>query len=411
MAHRHQDRYDPTGPGRPTTVRLSGPLDMTTVPSLRTRLLRLPVGADLELDLSQVQFLGAAGLHLLRQLRQQRARTGAALCLTGVPHALHQILTLVGLRDLMAERPNIGDGLIPALDLTTIWVDTPPPAPSPPGRHHPPPPPAPDTDLRLGRDWRTPTLRRQSMTGEHTVIDTFVELADTMTDEFDVSEFLHMLIRRCVELLEVDAAGLVLADTRGVLRVLAASTEQVRVLEVVQLQNEEGPCSAAFTTGCPVSHPDLATAGDRWPRFAVAATEAGFASVHALPMRLRSEVIGALTLLRTDCGSMSDTTLATARALVAMATIGLLQERAIRDREIRAMQLQTALNSRVVIEQAKGLLAERLGVDMDAAFTVLRTYARNHSLKLRDVANTVITAGPSVYSLLDTSTLPTSVIR
>jgi hypothetical protein len=232
------------------------------------------------------------------------------------------------------------------------------------------------------------------------LVETFVVLADTLIDDFDVIDFLHLLVDGCVELLDVDAAGLLLADQHGRLQLIASSNEQVRLLELFQVQNDEGPCLDAFATGGRVSHADLTTAGDRWPRFAEAATGAGFAAVDAMPMRLRSEVIGALNLFRTSPGVLSDTALRTAQALVAVATIGLLQERSIRNQEILTEQLQAALNSRVVIEQAKGLVAERLGVDMEGAFAALRGYARRHNLKLSDVARSVIAGRTGTHVLL-----------
>jgi len=234
------------------------------------------------------------------------------------------------------------------------------------------------------------------------LLETFVELADTLVDDFDVIDFLHRLVAGCVALLEVDAAGLLLTDQRGQLQVMASSSEQVRLLELFQLQNDQGPCLDAFATGTRVSHADLSAAGGRWPRFAVAATEAGFAAVDALPMRLRSEVIGALNLFRTGPGVLSGTALRTAQALVDVATIGLLQERSIRHQEILTEQLQGALNSRVVIEQAKGLVAERLGIDMEGAFAALRGYARSRNLKLGDVAGAVIAGRTNTYDLLGT---------
>ncbi|MCA1677194.1 MAG: GAF and ANTAR domain-containing protein, partial [Actinobacteria bacterium] len=217
--------------------------------------------------------------------------------------------------------------------------------------------------------------------GDGRLVDTFVELADTLIDDFDVIDFLHLLVDRCVALLDVDAAGLLLANQHGQLQLIATSNEQVRLLELFQLQNEQGPCLDAFATGTRITHTDLTTAGGRWPRFTEAAIDAGFVAVDALPMRLRSEVIGALNLFRSTPGPLSDTALQTAQALVAVATIGLLQERSIRHQEILTEQLQAALNSRVVIEQAKGLVAERLGVDMQGAFAALRGYTRGHNLK------------------------------
>jgi transcriptional regulator with GAF, ATPase, and Fis domain len=233
------------------------------------------------------------------------------------------------------------------------------------------------------------TLEATGMADER-LVDTFVELADTLIDDFDVIDFLHLLVDRCVELLDVDAAGLLLADQHGHLQLVASSNEHVRVLELFQVQNDEGPCLDAFATGVRVSTGDLRIGATRWVRFAAAATSAGIAAVDALPMRLRTEVIGALNLFRSEPGELTDAALRKAQALVDIATIGLLQERAIRHHEIVTEQLQTALNSRIVIEQAKGLVAERLGIDMEAAFAALRTYARTNNRKLGDVARTVI---------------------
>ncbi|MDQ2586779.1 transcriptional regulator [Saccharothrix yanglingensis] len=243
------------------------------------------------------------------------------------------------------------------------------------------------------------------------LVETFVELADTLVDDFDVIDFLHMLVDRCVELLDVHAAGLLLADQQGRLQLIATSNEQVRLLELFQLQNDEGPCLDAFAAGARVGHPDLADAGERWPRFAAAATEAGFAAVDAVPMRLRSEVIGALNLFRSQVGELDATALRTATALVDIATIGLLQHRSIHHHQVLTEQLQAALNSRVIVEQAKGLIAERLGVDMDAAFAALRGHARGHNLKLGHVARGVIAGDIDTAELLGTTTTPKPVRR
>ena len=216
--------------------------------------------------------------------------------------------------------------------------------------------------------------------------DTFIELADTMVADFDVIDFLHMLTDRSVLLLAASAAGVMLADPRGELRVAAASTEEAGLLELFQLQNDQGPCLECFRTGRPVTASDLAGPDPRWPRFAQAAAQAGFATVEALPMRLRDQVIGALNLFRSEPGPFEAADLRIAQALADVATIGLLHERNVRRRDTVAEQLQTALNSRVVIEQAKGKLAERLGIDMDRSFKMLRDYARTSNQRLTDVA-------------------------
>ncbi|WP_020669507.1 GAF and ANTAR domain-containing protein [Amycolatopsis nigrescens] len=232
------------------------------------------------------------------------------------------------------------------------------------------------------------------------LVDTFVELADTLIDDFDVIDFMHLLVDRCVELLDIDAAGLLLANTAGELQLIASSDERVRLLELLQLQNDEGPCLDAFRTGSTISHPDLTASNSRWTRFPSAAKAAGFKSVHALPMRLRDEVIGALNLFRDKPGELDQDAIRTANALVSVATIGLLQERSMRSQEVLIEQLQSALNSRVVIEQAKGLVAERLGTDLGAAFNALRGYARTNNRRLSEVANEVVTGSLSTDRLL-----------
>ena len=216
--------------------------------------------------------------------------------------------------------------------------------------------------------------------------DTFVELADTMVAEFDVIDFLHLLTDRSVQLLAAGAAGVVLADPRGELRVAAASSEEAELLELFQLQNDQGPCLECFRTGRAVTATDLAGPAPQWPRFAEAAARAGFRSVEALPMRLRDQVIGALNLFGAGPAPFEAADLRIGQALAHVATIGLLHERNVRRRETVAEQLQGALNSRVVIEQAKGKLAERLSIDMGRAFKMLRDYARNSNQHLTDVA-------------------------
>ena len=219
---------------------------------------------------------------------------------------------------------------------------------------------------------------------------TFVELADTMVADFDVIDFLHILTDRSVSLLAVSAAGVMLADPRGELRVAAASSEAAGLMELFQLQNDEGPCLDCFRTGRPVTAADLTGPDQRWPQFAAAAARAGFRAVEALPMRLRNEVIGALNLFGAAAEPLSPEDLRVGQALADVATIGLLQERAVRRVETVAEQLQGALNSRVVVEQAKGKLAERLSIDMDAAFGLLRAYARNSNQRLTDVARNFV---------------------
>jgi transcriptional regulator with GAF, ATPase, and Fis domain len=227
--------------------------------------------------------------------------------------------------------------------------------------------------------------------------DTFVDLADTMVADFDIIDFLHMLTDRSVALLAASAAGVVLADPRGELRLAAASSEEAGLLELFQLQNDQGPCLECFRTGRPVTASDLTGSAQRWPRFAEAAARSGFASVEALPMRLRDQVIGALNLFRAEPEPLEAADLRIGQALADVATIGLLHERNVRRRETVAEQLQAALNSRVIIEQAKGKLAERLSIDMDRAFTMLRDYARASNQRLTDVARDFVTGATADF--------------
>jgi transcriptional regulator with GAF, ATPase, and Fis domain len=220
--------------------------------------------------------------------------------------------------------------------------------------------------------------------------ETFVELADTLVDDFDVVDFLHQVTVRCAEVLGVSAAGVLLTDQRGTLQVVAASTEQTRLLELLQLQTDQGPCPECFHTGRPIAVADLSSAADRWPRFIAAARQVGFASVHALPMRLRTDVIGALNLFGTQPGALDADTIRLGQALADVATIGLLQARAIHQRDTIAEQLQSALNSRVIIEQAKGVIAERRQLDMDQSFTLLRSTARSSNRRLSDLARAIV---------------------
>jgi GAF domain-containing protein len=219
---------------------------------------------------------------------------------------------------------------------------------------------------------------------------TFVELADTLVDDFDVVELLTLLAHRCVELLDVAAAGLMLVSAEGDLRVVASSSEEMRLVEVFEVQSEEGPCPDCFRTGEPALHEDLTDESSRWPNFGPVALAAGFRSVQALPMRLRGKTVGALNLFRAERGNLDESDVVTAQALADVATIAILQHRAALQAHLVVDQLNHALNSRVVIEQAKGILAERSGLDMAAAFSWLRKYARNHNELLVDVAQKII---------------------
>ena len=225
---------------------------------------------------------------------------------------------------------------------------------------------------------------------EQQLVATFVALADTLVEDFDVVEFFSSLTERVVELGIASEAGILLADESGHLRVMAASQEPIHFLELLQLQNEEGPCFDCFTTGRPVGVDDLAAADARWPRFAPRAVSAGFRSVQAVPLRLRGAVLGALNLFLTEPGGIDGEAEAVVQAMADVATIGLLQQRELDRAHTVADQLQQALQTRIGVEQAKGIISERRGIAMDAAFSLLRTYARDHNRKLQDVAREVV---------------------
>jgi GAF domain-containing protein len=238
------------------------------------------------------------------------------------------------------------------------------------------------------------------MSRETLLVQTLVELADTLVDDFDVVELLTRLADRCVEVLDVTAAGLMLARPGGgELQVVASSSDAMRVLELFELQAEEGPCPDCYRTGEPVVNQDLATVDGRWPRFAPQALAAGFRSVHALPMRLRGVTIGALNLFRATDGVLDGADVVAAQALADVATIAILQQRAAVEAKVLNEQLTQALNTRIVIEQAKGVLAERGGLDMEQSFIRLRGHARGHNLRLADVAQSIIDGTLSTDSL------------
>ena len=219
---------------------------------------------------------------------------------------------------------------------------------------------------------------------------TFVELADTLVADFDLIDFLSLLAERCVELLEVAEVGLALADSRGRLQVLASSTERMRTAELIEVQNGDGPCLECYRTGLPILNKRLDEAGDRWPRFSPVARQSGFVMVHALPLRLRSDVIGALNVFDVAPHEIPRSKVHLTQALADVATIGILQERTVKQRTDLSVQLESALNSRIVIEQAKGVVAERLKVDMEEAFGLLRKHARRQRLPLSVVASNIV---------------------
>ncbi|MFI6867327.1 GAF and ANTAR domain-containing protein [Nocardia sp. NPDC050406] len=236
---------------------------------------------------------------------------------------------------------------------------------------------------------------------EGPLVKAFVELADTLVADYDLIELTQRLVDDCVGLLGVDAAGLLLAAPDDGLQVLASTTEQARLLELFQVQSEAGPCLLAYRSGVGVLVDDLTVEPERWPAFARRALADGFRAVCALPLRLRQERIGALNLFSTTAGALSSQDILVGQALADVATIGILHQRAATRSETINRQLQTALNTRIIIEQAKGMLAERGGLDMDQAFGQLRGYARANHLRLTDLARAVVEGTAEIGELLD----------
>jgi GAF domain-containing protein len=234
--------------------------------------------------------------------------------------------------------------------------------------------------------------------------DVFVELADTLVDDFDVIEFLMTVAHRTAELIGDADVGILLGDQRGHLQFMAGSNEDVTQLELFQVQVHEGPCLDAVRDGQPVVNAELREAADRWPRFAPRAAAAGYHSVHAFPLRLRDDVIGAIGVFGTGNGRWEDADIHIAQTLAHVATIGLLQERAVRRGAVLSEQLQGALNSRIVIEQAKGAIAQFYTVSVDEAFVLLRSYARRNGAYLSVVAHAVLTDPATLAGLSDSPT-------
>lgn len=235
---------------------------------------------------------------------------------------------------------------------------------------------------------------------ERQLVETFVELSDTLVDDFDVVDFLHRLTARTVQLGLASQTGILLRDEQGALHVMAASEEEARVLEMLQVEGQEGgPCVACVSTGEPMDFEDLATARSRWPRFVEAALSLGLQSVHAVPLRLRSHTLGAMNLFGGTRGPLPASDRAVARGLAHVATIGLLQQQNLTDSHEVTRQLQHALDSRVVVEQAKGIIAQQAGLAMTAAFEVLRNQARNTNQRVHEVAEQVVAETLAVADL------------
>jgi GAF domain-containing protein len=244
------------------------------------------------------------------------------------------------------------------------------------------------------------------MARESDLVKTFVALADTLTDDFDVIDFLQTLAERCVELLDVSAAGIMLVDGQGVLRHAACSSEAMLLVELFELQVSEGPCYDAFRQHAPVVCGSPEEAAERWPTFAPKAVEHGFAAVAGMPMRLRKQVIGALNLFSDHRGELGKDDAQLVQAMADVATIGILQQRTIKDAATLTTQHEGALNSRVTIEQAKGIVAEQSGTSVDDAFLAIRDYTRAHNRLLSDTARRIVEGSLSAGSLTVTAQPP-----
>jgi GAF domain-containing protein len=234
---------------------------------------------------------------------------------------------------------------------------------------------------------------------EAVLLRTLVELADNLVDDFDVIDVLTILNMRCVETLDVAAAGVMLAAPSGQLHVVASSTDTMRVLELFELQANEGPCVDCHRSGQPIVNLELSAVGGRWPRFSARAMAEGFNSVHALPMRFRSLTIGALNMFRIGTGALNDNDVIAAQALADVASIAIAQYHAAVDAQVLSDQLNQALTGRTIIEQAKGRISEAAGIDMDRAFQRLRLHAQAHHLRLTDLSRDVADGSLAIASL------------
>ncbi|MGP4051946.1 GAF domain-containing protein [Streptomyces sp. 2A115] len=244
------------------------------------------------------------------------------------------------------------------------------------------------------------------MAREQRLVEVFVEVADSLVEDFDVIDLLQRLSTRCVELLDVSAAGILLVDAHGELQIIAASDEHTRLLELFALQHDQGPCVECYTTGAARTNIDLTDreTSESWPGFAVRARETGYVATHAFPLRLRNRVVGALNLFQRTPHRLGEADIALAQALADVATISILQQRTLEQSHVENSQLQTALTSRILVEQVKGVLAERWNVSVDDAFATFRSYARGRQLRLTALAAQII-AGD-----FDTADIPAPVL-
>ena len=251
------------------------------------------------------------------------------------------------------------------------------------------------TNYKEGCKTVSDNAEQRAVTRQALTATTFVEIVDTLVDNFDVIDVLTVLTSRSVELLEAAAAGILLADETGQLRVIGASTEQVELLELFQIQNDEGPCLDCFHAGKIVTNANLALPSP-WPQFAAESVRNGFPAVCAVPLRLRDAILGCLNLFMSEAVALTDPEVALAQALADVASIAMVQDQATRQAAIREGHLQQALISRIVIEQAKGMLAERGGLEMDEAFARLRSFARSNNRGLTDVAEALVAGTTSI---------------
>jgi GAF domain-containing protein len=227
----------------------------------------------------------------------------------------------------------------------------------------------------------------------------FVRLADTLVADFDVVDLLHWLVEECTDILDTQAGGLMLVDAAGALQLVASTSEEAELVEVFQLAAGDGPCLECFRSGLPVTVGDIQADGARWPKFQGEALRLDFRSVHATPLRLRGQTIGTMNLFSQHVGALNPQDIAVAQALADVATIGILQERSIRSANLLSEQLQHALDSRILIEQAKGVIAASTNLTMSEAFSALRMYARSRNRTLRDVADDVTSRRLDVKNL------------
>jgi transcriptional regulator with GAF, ATPase, and Fis domain len=257
-----------------------------------------------------------------------------------------------------------------------------------------------DNNQEKGCDSVTNDSKQRALNRQALTATTFLEIVDTLVDDFDVIDVLTLLTSRSVELLEAAAAGILLADSDGQLRVIGASTEQVGLLELFQIQNDEGPCLDCYNTGTVVLNSSL-DEDSPWPRFAAESVSAGLPSVCAVPLRLKDLILGCLNLFMSEPVGLSDAEITLAQALADVASIAIVQDQATRQAALREGHLQHALTSRISIEQAKGMISERGHVDMDEAFNRLRSYARNNNRGLTEVAESLVVGTTSIDAVWD----------